>query len=90
MSKELILYTMYGCPHCTDMKELLVQEGIQYTERDCDEYEMQYNILVDKTKNEFVPAFEIKDNENYTKRFIVPDRDFEELTEAVTKIKKYL
>jgi len=90
MSKNIFLYTMYGCPYCSEVKELLNNEGIEYTERDCDEYEMQYEILKSNTDNDYVPAFEIRDDEKMTKRFLVPERDFEELSEAIEKIKYYI
>lgn len=90
MSKSVFLYTMYGCPYCSEVKELLDSEGIEYIERDCDEYEMQYEILKNNTDNEYVPAFEIRDDKKFTKRFLVPERDFEELPDAVKKIKQYI
>jgi glutaredoxin len=90
MSKTIFLYTMYGCPYCSEVKGLLNNEGIEYTERDCDEYEMQYEILKSNTDNDYVPAFEIRDDEKMTKRFLVPERDFEELSEAIEKIKYYI
>ena len=91
MSKDVFIYTMDGCPYCQEVKTLLDNDNVKYTERDCDEYEMQYEILKSNTdNNEFVPAFEIRDNEKMSKRFLVPDRDFEELEHAVHLIKKYI
>lgn len=90
MSKKVFIYTMYGCPYCGEIKGLLNSEGIDYIERDCDEYELQYELLKNHTDNDFVPAIEIRDDERMTKRYFVPDRDFEELEEAVEKIKNYI
>ena len=91
MSKEVFLYTMDGCPYCQEVKGLLENESIDFIERDCDDYEMQYEILKNSTdNNEYVPAFEIKDNVKMVKRFLVPERDFEELEHAVDIIKKFV
>tara|TARA_B110000977_G_C10912347_1_gene429808 strand:- start:229 stop:507 length:279 start_codon:yes stop_codon:yes gene_type:complete len=91
MSKKVFLYTMDGCPFCQEVKGLLKEAEIKFIERDCDDYEMQYEILKENTNNnEFVPAFEIRDSDNMTKRFLVPDRDFEELEHAVYLIKNQL
>ena len=89
MSKTVFLYTMDGCPYCAEIKELLNQSNIEYVERDCDEYEVQYEILKTNTNNDYVPAIEIRDDVKMTKRFLVPDRDFEELEDAVKKVIQY-
>lgn len=89
MSKTVFLYTMDGCPYCAEIKELFNQSDINYVERDCDEYEVQYEILKTNTNNDYVPAIEIRDDVNMTKRFLVPDRDFEELEDAVKKVIQY-
>ena len=39
MNKTVIVYTMKGCPHCTDFKDMLVKEDIDFVDRDIDEYE---------------------------------------------------
>jgi len=90
MTKKLFVYTMSGCPYCAELKDMLDNEGIVYTDRDCDEYEMQYEILKSKTDNDYVPAIEIRDDEKMVKRFLVPEKDFEELEQAVELIKKYI
>ena len=89
MSKIVFLYTMEGCPYCKEVKTLLEAESIEYTERDCDEYDLQYTLLKENTNNDYVPAFEIRDDEKMTKRFLVPERDFEELEDAVLLVKRY-
>lgn len=91
MSKTIFVYTMFGCPYCSELKDMLEEERIDFVERDCDEYVMQYEILKSNTgDNDYVPAIEIRDDKKMTKRFLVPDRDFEELSEAVERIKHYI
>ena len=35
---NVIVYTMEGCPFCVEFKEMLVKEGIEFFDRDIDEY----------------------------------------------------
>jgi glutaredoxin len=92
MSKTIIVYTMKGCPHCTDFKEMLVKEDIDFIDRDIDEYEEEYDIFSQLTESDFVPALLIiEENDDKTvPHMYVPDRDYNELTEAVDIIKKHI
>lgn len=97
--KKVILYTMKGCPHCHDMKEMLDENNVIYSERDIDEYEDEYNLFVEATDNEFIPAFmlleldlineEIQDKPKQV-QLLAPDRDFQELEEALELVKRFL
>lgn len=92
MSKTVIVYTMKGCPHCTDFKEMLVNEGIDFVDRDIDEHEDEYDIFTEITENDFVPALLIIDetSDKAIPHMYVPDRDYNELTEAIDIIKKHI
>jgi glutaredoxin len=37
-NKLVIVYTMKGCPHCVDFKKMLDENGIEFYNRDIDEY----------------------------------------------------
>jgi len=91
--KQVLVYTMKGCPHCEEVKEILENENIEFLERDIDKYKDEYRLFKEATENEFVPAFfllETTDNNEYKPTLLAPDRDFNELTEAVQKVKKFL
>lgn len=82
---------MKGCPFCTEFKDMLVQEGIEFYDRDIDEYKEEYEIYTQLTENEMIPALLIieskgKKHESY---LYAPDRDYTELTEAVELVKKH-
>lgn len=97
--KKVILYTMKGCPHCHDMKDMLKEGKISFTERDIDEYKEEYDLFVEATDNEYIPSFmlleldlineEIQDTPKQVK-LLAPDRDFQELDEALELVKKFL
>ena len=43
MDKVVVLFTMEGCPYCVDLKNMLNESGIEYYDRDINEYEEEYN-----------------------------------------------
>lgn len=92
MSVHVVVYTMRGCPHCHDLKDMLVKEGIDFVDRDIDDNKDEYDIFVEVTKNDYVPALLIieEEGEKYESFLYAPDRDYEELTDAVSIVKKHL
>lgn len=92
MSVHVVVYSMRGCPHCHDLKDMLVKEGIAFVDRDIDDNKDEYDIFVEVTKNDYVPALLIieEEGEKYESFLYAPDRDYEELTEAVSIVKKHL
>ena len=54
--KKVILYTMKGCPWCQIMKDELKEASIKYVERDIDDHKDEYDILVEATSNDYLPA----------------------------------
>ena len=92
MDKLLILFTMKGCPNCDMMKEQLVQNDIGFVIRDIDEHKDEYDMFVEITENEFVPAFmivESPDTDNHKSYLYAPERDFDEIDEGVNIIKEH-
>ena len=92
-NKLVIVYTMKGCPHCTDFKDLLVQNDIEFYDRDIYEYSDEFDMFVELTGKDFVPAFMLVDESESDEpipMLFVPDEDFNELDEALEIIKKFL
>jgi glutaredoxin len=92
MSVHVVVYSMRGCPHCHDLKDMLVKEGVDFVDRDIDDNKDEYDIFVEVTKNDYVPALLVieEEGEKYESFLYAPDRDYEELTEAVDIVKKHL
>ena len=63
MDKIAVIFTMKGCPHCIILKEMLEKDEIDYIDRDINDYEEEYDMFVEATGNDFVPAFMIVDTE---------------------------
>lgn len=89
--KELsvVVYTMKGCPFCDDFKKMLKEENIDFFDRDIEEYEEEYETFVEITENEYIPSLLIIESEgqDYESFLYAPDRDYNELTEALTIVK---
>ena len=88
---SVIVYTMKNCPFCADFKDLLVKEGIEFYDRDIDEYKEEYDLFSEITENDMIPALLIvegdeKDHESY---LYAPERNYNELTEAVDIINQH-
>ena len=63
-SLSIVVYTMKGCPFCTDFKEILTNEGIEFFDRDIEEYKDEYDIFVEVTENDMIPAMLIIEGDN--------------------------
>ena len=85
---NVVVYTMKGCPFCEDFKNMLKESKIEYIDRDIDEYKEEYDIFSEVTKNDMIPALLIiEDSNTNPKSFLyAPERNYNELSEAVTII----
>ena len=84
---------MKGCPWCLEMKNTLKESKIKFIERDIDKHKDEYDLFVEATGNDYVPAFmlfttEGEDTKNV--KLIEPDRDYQDISEALIKVKEYL
>ncbi len=91
MELSVIVYTMKGCPFCVDFKKMLDEANIEFFERDIDEFSEEYDLFSKINNNEMIPALLIIETENgeHTAYQYVPDRDYNELTEAVAIIENH-
>ena len=92
MDKIAVIFTMKGCPHCVILKEMLEEENIDYVDRDINEFEEEYNMFVEATGSDYVPAFmlvEDFESETPTTGLFAPDRDFQDIHEGLTIIKEF-
>lgn len=91
--KTILLYTMDGCPHCTNFKNLLKEHNVDYDERNIKDHEEEYKQFVEATGNDFLPAFtmvKITENEEPTVLLNAPDDSFKTIEEALEIIKNFL
>jgi glutaredoxin len=91
MDKVVVLFTMEGCPYCEMMKNKLSEEKLLFIERDINEHKEEYDMFVEITENDFVPAFMIIESpqDNPQSYLFAPERDFNEIDEGVEIIREY-
>jgi|TARA_R110000868_G_scaffold46745_1_gene154164 glutaredoxin len=92
MDKIAVIFTMKGCPHCIILKEMLEKDEIDYIDRDINDYEEEYDMFVEATGNDFVPAFMLIENPESEKPntgLYAPDRDFEDVEHGLKIIKEF-
>lgn len=82
---------MEGCPFCDDFKKMLKKEGIEFFDRDIDKHEKEYDMFVKITENEMVPALLLiqGDGEDFQSFLYAPERNYNELTEAIEIINEH-
>jgi glutaredoxin len=93
MDKAVVLFTMKSCPFCVELKEMLDKSNIQFVDRDIDDYEEEYNMFVNITENDYVPAFmliEDPETEEPLTELFAPDRDFDDINEGFEIIKSFI
>ena len=92
MDKVAVLFTMKGCPFCVELKEMLEKENIFFVDRDIHEHEEEYDLFVEVTGNDFVPAFMLIENPKSEKPntgLFAPDRDFEDIEQGLEIIREF-
>ena len=82
MGKEVILYSSKECPHCSDLKTLLTNAGIEYVVVDVDKDEAQWDDLCKTLHVEFVPTVIISNENDSTGKVFTPDVHFDEVSEC--------
>jgi glutaredoxin len=92
MDKIAVVFTMKTCPHCQDLKKMLNEAEIDYIERDVYEHEEEYEMFIEATGNDFVPAFMLIENPESEKpitELYAPEKDFEDIEEGLKIIKEF-
>ena len=86
----VLVYSEDGCPWCTDIKQQLAKNNILFLERDVQKYKKEWELITTITENEYVPALCLLNHDTKEKTYLVPDRDFDDINEAISKVKEIL
>ena len=81
---EVILFTMEGCPHCTQLKKILNERKISFIEKDVDKNKEIYDNFSKIVKSDYLPAALIG------KKAFIPDQSFKTMDQAGRLIENYL
>ena len=83
------MVTIYGfkdCPYCTELKDILTTEGIEFEDIDVNlpENQVEFNKVLEISKAEEVPIVKVG------KQLLVPNVSFASIKEAAELVKKFL
>jgi glutaredoxin len=80
------IYTIENCPYCMELKNLLTNEGIAYTEVDVnkDENQAEFDKIYEVSKCNDVPMVRVGN------QLLVPNISFKSLTECFQLTKQFL
>jgi len=91
MDKVVVVFSMKGCPHCDMLKIMLNEAKLKFISRDIDEHQDEYEMFSKAVGNEYVPALMLIENPNKNPKtnLYAPERDYNELEEAVKIIREF-
>jgi hypothetical protein len=80
------IYTIENCPYCMELKKILTNEGVKFTEIDVNkpENEEEFNKLYELTKCDDVPMIKVG------RQVLIPEISFTTIQEAANLTKKFL
>jgi glutaredoxin 3 len=80
------VYSIPQCPYCTDLKEQLTADNIEFEDVNVllTENQEEYKQVVEKTKSDEVPIVRVG------KQLLVPNVSFHSIKEAFELTKKFL
>ena len=84
--KKVIVYSQEGCSYCSELKNLLEQNGIPFTVTDIDEKKEDWEVISESSGVEYVPQVLMVDTNDESGRILAPDVDFEDVSECLQHI----
>ena len=80
------IYSIPECPYCTELKEILTNEGVAFKDVNVNlpENEDEYNKIYEATKSDQVPIVRVKN------QLLVPNVSFESIRQAADLVKQFL
>jgi len=80
------IYSIPECPYCTELKEILTKEGVEFTDINVNlpEHEKEYEKIYEITKSDMIPIVRVG------KQLLVPEVSFKSINEAAALTKKFL
>jgi glutaredoxin len=80
------IYSIPECPYCTELKEILTNEGVAFIDVNVNlpENDKEYNEIYEATQSDQVPIVRVKN------QLLVPNVSFNSIREAADITKKFL
>ena len=78
--KEIVIYTMDSCTYCKEIKDLLIEKNIKFTEKNKVEFTNEWFRVVQLTGIPMFPTLTVGGE------YFVPTRDFRSPAEAINML----
>jgi len=88
--KNLIVLSMKGCPYCDQLKNLLSEGKVPFTEIDIENFTTEYDMFKRITKSDYLPGFMVVDEDTRTLECYAAEQDFFTIEEAFQKSKNLI
>jgi glutaredoxin len=87
MKKNLLIFTMYGCPHCISLKNRLNELNIDFIDVDVDSNDNIWQQVVNQTKQNIIPMIFFQNNDTNYGQIFIPGTDYQDEDEIIEIIK---
>ena len=87
MGMSIIIFTLNGCEHCSNLMNELTKLNIKFIEIEISQNKEIWDSVVSQTGHNVLPSIFIRNDENDTGPVYVPGRDFESQEQIVEIIK---
>lgn len=90
MSVKIVVFTLIGCSHCTNLKSKLKDENIPYTEIEITNNQEIWDNVVEQTGHDALPTIFIDIPDEDVGPAFIAGVDFDNPEDIIPKIKNYL
>ena len=90
MSNRIIVFTLNGCGHCVELKNMLDEQTIPFTEIEISQNQQIWDQVVSQTGHNSLPTVFVSMDGGEDGPVFIPERDFKDKNELIEKIKLYI
>lgn len=90
MSNKIIIFTLYDCSHCKNLKNRLYDQLIPFNEIEITQNEELWRKIVDRIKHNILPTILILSNEIDESPIYIPGVDYQTEDEIIQIIKTHI
>ena len=90
MPNKIVIFTLNGCHHCTELKELMNNSSIPYTEIEIESNQKLWDQVINQTGDNALPTVFISLEEGDEGPVFVAGRDFTDKEPFIEILKNYI
>lgn len=90
MKNTIIVFTLNGCSHCIELKNLLKKENIPFKDIEVEKNKEIWDKVVEQTGHNSLPTVYVSLDNGDSGPVFIPERDYTDKNELVEKLKLYV